>query len=88
VRPERARQEDGSRRSAGGYARHANRPDGWRRPTCSLSAFQIWPQSVQRQYVETLTALLVVVTFNELQKGQALGATDASEGWVDNRLPV
>jgi hypothetical protein len=69
-----------------GYARYANRPDGGRCPRCSRSAFQIWPQSVHRQYVETLSALLVVVTLSELQKGQAFGATGASEGWVYTRL--
>jgi len=35
---------------------------------------------VQRQYVERLTALLVVVTFSDLQKGHALGATVGSAG--------
>jgi hypothetical protein len=69
-----------------GYARYANRPDGGRCPRCSRSAFQIWPQSVHRQYVETLSALLVVVTLSEVQKGQAFGATGASEGWVYTRL--
>jgi len=47
--------------------------------------FQIWPHAVQRQYVETLTALLVVFTSGELQKGQALGATVARTGLVYGR---
>ena len=46
-----------------------NRPDDVRRPCCSRPTFQIWPHAVQRQYVETFTALLVVVTSTELQKG-------------------
>ena len=37
---------------------------------------------MQRQYVETFTALLVVVTSTELQNGQAFGATMASVDWV------
>jgi hypothetical protein len=49
------------------------------RPWCSRLAFQIWPHAVQRQYVETSTGLLVVVTSTELQKGQHFGATVASE---------
>jgi hypothetical protein len=35
---------------------------------------------VQRQYVDVFTALLVVVTFSEVQKGQALGGTVVSAG--------
>jgi hypothetical protein len=68
-----------------------NRLDGVRRPCCSRLAFQIWPHVVQRQYVEMFTALLVVVTSTELQKGQALGATAASgdsEGWVYTGSPL
>ncbi|MGH7555059.1 MAG: hypothetical protein ACREMQ_18825, partial [Longimicrobiales bacterium] len=42
--------------------------------------FQIWPHAVQRQYVETFTSLLVVLTSAEPQKGQALGTTGASPG--------
>jgi hypothetical protein len=42
-------------------------------------AFQIWPHAAQRQYVETSTALLVVVRSTELQKGQDFGATVTSE---------
>jgi hypothetical protein len=49
------------------------------RPCCSRLAFQIWPHAAQRQYVETSTALLVVVTSTDLQKGQDFGATVASE---------
>jgi hypothetical protein len=44
---------------------------------------------VQRQYVERVTALLVVATFSDVQKGQALGATVGSaelEGWVNMPL--
>ena len=41
---------------------------------------------MQRQYVETFTALLVVVTSTELQKGQAFGATIASVVWVYTRI--
>jgi hypothetical protein len=41
---------------------------------------------MQRQYVETFTALLVVVTSTELQKGQAVGATMASVDMVFMRI--
>jgi hypothetical protein len=64
----------------------ANQPDDVRRPCCSRPTFQIWPHAVQRQYVETFTALLVVVTSTELQKGQAVGATIASIAWVYTRI--
>jgi len=43
-------------------------------------AFQIWPHAVQRQYVEALISLLVVVTFREWQKGHASHAAIASVG--------
>jgi len=46
---------------------------------------------VQRQYVVMFTALLVVVTFGEVQKGQAVGATvgsDDSEGRVYMGSPL
>jgi hypothetical protein len=53
-----------------------------RLPRCSRPVFQIWPHAVQRQYVETLTSLLAVLTSGELQKGHALGATLSSRaGW-------
>jgi hypothetical protein len=38
---------------------------------------------MQRQYVETFTALLVVVTFADLQKGHASGAAVVPEGSDD-----
>jgi len=41
---------------------------------------------VQRQYVEMLTGLLVVVTSTELQNGQAFGATTASVGSVNTQI--
>lgn len=41
---------------------------------------------MQRQYVETFTALPVVVTSTDLQNGQAFGATMASVPWVDMRI--
>ncbi len=41
---------------------------------------------MQRQYVETVTALLVVVTSTDLQNGQAFGATTASVDWVYTRI--
>jgi hypothetical protein len=69
-----------------------NRRGGVRRTCCSRPAFQIWPHDVQRQYVDTFTALLVVVTFSDMQNGQASGATVASEdsdSWVYTvRLPA
>ena len=49
------------------------------RPCCNRLAFQIWPHAAQRQYVETSTALLVVVTSAEVQNGQNFGPTVASE---------
>lgn len=36
----------------------------------SRAGFQIWPHAVHRQYVASLTSLLVVPTFSDLQKGQ------------------
>jgi len=57
---------------------YAKRPNGVRRPCGSRLAFQIWPHAVQRQYVEALTALLVVMTSRELQNGHAAGATAGS----------
>jgi hypothetical protein len=48
--------------------------------------FQICPHAVHRQYVETLTGLLVVVTSTELQNGQAFGATMASVGSVYTQI--
>jgi hypothetical protein len=61
-----------------------------RRPCCSRLAFQIWPHAVHRQYVETLTVLLVVVTSRELQNGHASGATVGSVdwGWVYTWRPL
>jgi hypothetical protein len=61
---------------------YTKRRDGARRPACSRPAFQIWPHAVQRQYVETSTALLVVVMSAELQNGHAVGATLVSAGGV------
>ena len=63
---------------------YAKRPYGVRRPCCSRLAFQISPHAVHRQYVETLTALLVVVMSRKLQNGHASGATVGSVdlGWV------
>lgn len=57
---------------------YAKRSYGLRCGPCSRAAFQIWPHAVQRQYVESLISLLVVVTFGEWQKGQASHATVAS----------
>jgi hypothetical protein len=63
---------------------YAKRPYGVRRPCCSRLAFQIWPHVVQRQYVDALTSLLVVVTSRELQNGH--GSSDTVVlvgcGWV------
>ena len=41
---------------------------------------------MQRQYVETFMALLVVVISADLQSGQAFGATMASVDWVCTRV--
>lgn len=41
---------------------------------------------MQRQYVETFTALLVVVTSTDLQNGQVFGATMASLDGVYTRI--
>ena len=57
-----------------------------RRPCCSRLAFQIWPHAAQRQYVVAFTSLLVVLSSTELQKGQVLGATIGSVGWLYIRL--
>ena len=60
---------------------YAKRPYGVRRPCCSRPAFQISPHAVHRQYVETLPALLVVVTSRELQNGHGSGETVALVDW-------
>lgn len=62
-----------------------NGPDGLRHPCSSRLTFQICPHAVQRQYVEAFTALLVVLTLRDLQKGQVVGAA-VSAGWVYIRL--
>jgi hypothetical protein len=63
---------------------YAKRPYGVRRPCCSRLAFQIWPHVVQRQYVDALTSLLVVVTLRELQNGHGSSETVVLVdcGWV------
>lgn len=62
-----------------------NGPAGLRDPCSSRLTFQICPHAVQRQYVEAFTALLVVLTLRDLQKGQVVGAA-VSAGWVSIRL--
>jgi len=64
---------------------YLNRLAGVRHPGSSRLAFQIWPHAAQRQYVKTLTCLLVVLTLTELQKGQFFG-TSVSGGFVCIKL--
>lgn len=62
-----------------------NRRGGVRRTRSSRPAFQIWPHAAQRQYVDALTFLLVVLMSTELQKGQVVGAA-VSDGWMSIHL--
>jgi hypothetical protein len=43
-------------------------------------AFQIWPHVPQRQYVDAVTSLLVVLTSADLQKGHGSAATMTAGG--------